>query len=86
MTTIGSSTATTRVAAALYTGQDEIDASVQELRLPGMPSEPPVLIAPMLEDSLALRDAGAGRYTRTVERPSERLPMQMREDDPGNRQ
>ena len=70
-----------RVAAALYTGQDEVDAVVQDLRLPGMKSEPPALIAPMLEGSLALRDAGAGRHTRTVERPANRLPMQMREEE-----
>jgi hypothetical protein len=70
-----------RVAAALYTGQEEIDAIVQELRLPGMPAEPPALIAPLLEDSLALRDAGAGRYTRTVERPVDRLPIQVRDDE-----
>ena len=62
-----------RVAAALYTGQDEVDAVVQELRLPGMPSEPPTLIAPMLEDSLALRNAGAGRQRRTREEQGDRL-------------
>jgi hypothetical protein len=70
-----------RVAAALYTGQEEIDSVVQELRLPGMPAEPPVLIAPLLEGSLDLRDAGAGRYTRTGSRPVGRLPMQLRDDD-----
>jgi hypothetical protein len=70
-----------RIAAALYTGQDEIDASVQDLRLPGMPSEPPTLIAPLLEESLTLRDAGAGRHTRTMQRPVDRLPMQMRDED-----
>ncbi len=60
-----------RVAAALYTGQDEVDAVVQELRLPGMPGEPPALIAPLLEESLALRNAGAGKHRRTIERPGE---------------
>jgi hypothetical protein len=70
-----------RVAAALYTGQDEVDAVVQELRLPGMPSDPPTLIAPMLEDSLTLRDAGAGRHTRTIGRPVDRLPMQVRDEE-----
>jgi hypothetical protein len=70
-----------RVAAALYTGQFELDAIVQELRLPGMPSEPPALIADVLEGSLDLRDAGAGRFTRTMTRPSERLPIQMRDYD-----
>lgn len=68
-----------RVAAALYTGQVELDAIVQRLRLPGMKAEPPVLIASVLEGSLDLRDAGAGRFTRTVTRPSERLPMQLRD-------
>jgi hypothetical protein len=70
-----------RVAAALYTGQEEIDSIVQELRLPGMPAQPPVLIAPSLEGSLDLRDAGAGRYTRTGNRPVGRLPIQMRNPD-----
>jgi hypothetical protein len=66
-----------RVAAALYNGQVEIDAIVQELRLPGMASEGPALLAPILEGSLDLRDAAAGRYTRTVARPVDRLPMQQ---------
>jgi hypothetical protein len=70
-----------RVAAALYTDQGEIDAIVQELRLPGMPSEPAVPIAGVLEGSMDLRDAGAGRYTRTVSRPIDRLPMQMETPD-----
>ncbi len=67
-----------RVAAALYTGQVELDAIVQELRLPGMPSEPPQLIAPLLEGSLDLRNAGAGRFSRTASRPDNRLPIQKR--------
>jgi hypothetical protein len=66
-----------RVAGALYTGQSEIDSIVQELRLPGMPSEPAVPIAGVLEGSMDLRDAGAGRLTRTVSRPIDRLPMQL---------
>jgi hypothetical protein len=66
-----------RVAGALYTGQTEIDSIVQELRLPGMPSERAVPIAGVLEGSMDLRDAGAGRYTRTVSRPVDRLPMQL---------
>jgi len=70
-----------RVAAALYTGQDEIDAVVQELRLPGMAHKPPQLIAPILEGSLDLRDAGAGRFSRTATRPSERLPIRMRDNE-----
>lgn len=70
-----------RVAAALYTGQFEIDASVQEMRLPGMRREPPQLIAPVLEGSLDLRNAGAGRFNRTATRPTDRLPIQMRNDD-----
>ena len=58
-----------RVAAALYIGQTEIDAVVQELRLPGMPVETKPPIASVLEGSLDLRAAGAGRLTRTADRP-----------------
>jgi hypothetical protein len=58
-----------RVAAALYVGQVEIDAVVQELRLPGMPVEPKPPIASVLEGSLDLRAAGAGKLTRTADRP-----------------
>jgi hypothetical protein len=58
-----------RVAAALYNGQGEIDAVVQELRLPGMPVEPKPPIASVLEGSLDLRAAGAGKLTRTADRP-----------------
>ena len=70
-----------RVAAALYAGQDEIDSVVQELRLAGMPAERPALIAGVLEGSMDLRDAGAGRLTRTVSRPVDRLPMQSSDRD-----
>jgi hypothetical protein len=69
-----------RVAAALYGGQTDIDAVVQELRLPGMPATPPTLIAPLLEGSLDVRNAGAGRYTRTGGRPVDRLPIQRSDD------
>jgi len=62
-----------RVAAGLYTGQGEADAVVEELRLPGMRSEPAQPIAGVLEGSLDLREAGAGRLTRTTTRPSELL-------------
>lgn len=58
-----------RVAAALYIGQNEIDAVVQELRLPGMPIETKPPIAGVLEGSLDLRAAGAGKLTRTADRP-----------------
>jgi hypothetical protein len=60
-----------RVAAALYNGQAELDAVVEELRLPGMRSEPAALIAPVLEGSLDLRAAGAGRLSRTAQRPTD---------------
>lgn len=63
-----------RVAAALYSGQIEMDAVVEELRLPGMPAEPRQPIAAVLEGSLDLREAGAGRLTRTTTRPAELLP------------
>jgi hypothetical protein len=66
-----------RVAAALYNGQVELDAVVQELRLPGMPAQPPQQIAGVLEGSLDLRDAGAGRFNRTTVRPSDRLPARL---------
>ncbi|MEO6351370.1 MAG: hypothetical protein ABIP53_12030 [Candidatus Limnocylindrales bacterium] len=76
-----------RVAGALYTGQGEIDSIVQELRLPGMRSEPRVLIAGVLQGSMDLRDAGAGRYNRTLTRPIDRLPMQLdMGDDPDDRE
>lgn len=70
-----------RVAAALYTGQVELDAIVQKLRLPGMPSGPPILIAPVLEGSLDLRNAGAGRFSRTASRPDKRLPRRPPDTD-----
>jgi len=62
-----------RVAAALYNGQVEADAVVDELRLPGMAAEPPQPIAGVLEGSLDLRNAGAGRRTRPI-RPTDRTP------------
>lgn len=70
-----------RVAAALYNGQVELDAITQELRLPGMPAEPPVLIAPTLEGSLDLRNAGAGRFSRTASLPDKRLPIKRRDSE-----
>jgi hypothetical protein len=60
-----------RVAAALYTGQVEIDAVVTDLRLPGMAAQPVQRIAPVLEGSLDLRNAGEGRLTRTSVRPTD---------------
>jgi hypothetical protein len=61
-----------RVAAALYIGQGEIDAVVDELRLPGMaPTGDTPLIVPVLDGSLDLRAAGAGRLTRTADRPAD---------------
>lgn len=56
-----------RVAAALYTGQKDIDALVTAVRLPG---EPPELLEPagsleaMLADADELRAAATGRLTR----------------------
>ncbi len=75
-----------RVAAALYNGQVEIDAEVQELRLPGMPSRPPSMIASVLEGSLDLREAGAGRFSRTLSRPTNRLPQDLSSDPHANHQ
>jgi len=63
-----------RVAAALYNGQIELDAVVEELRLPGMVSSPNDAtpnIAGVLEGSLDLRDAGSGRLSRTASRPDD---------------
>jgi hypothetical protein len=63
-----------RVAAALYNGQVELDAVVEELRLPGMSndrSEPAPSMAPVLEGSLDLRAAGTGRLSRTASRPDD---------------
>jgi hypothetical protein len=61
-----------RVAAALYTGQVALDASVLELRLPGMAgSAAPGTVAPMLEGSRELRAAGTGRLTRRTSLPTD---------------
>jgi hypothetical protein len=63
-----------RVAAALYNGQVELDAVVEELRLPGMTrrkTETPSSIAAVLDGSLDLRAAGTGRLTRTAQRPED---------------
>lgn len=75
-----------RVAAALYNGQVEIDAVVEELRLPGMPSEPRSRIASVLEGSLDLREAGAGRFNRTLSRTTNRLPQDLSNDPHANHQ
>jgi hypothetical protein len=69
-----------RVAAALYSGQTDIDAVVQDLRLPGMPAAPPALIADVLEGSLDVRSAGAGRFTRTRTSAGVRLSIQRSDD------
>jgi hypothetical protein len=62
-----------RIAAGLYTGQIETDAVVEELRLPGMPLHRAQPIAGVLEGSLDVRAAGAGRLTRTATRPDQLL-------------
>ncbi len=54
-----------RVAAALYTGQIGVDANVLEAHMPGVSAEPTKgNLAPYLENSLELRQAGAGRFVR----------------------
>ncbi len=69
-----------RVAAALYTGQEAIDAVVNELRLPGVATHRgPTEIAPYLEGSRDLRAAGSGRLTRTTARPQ---PPPARQPEP----
>lgn len=62
-----------RVAAALYNGQGELDAVVEELRLPGVSSsaDTPANLAAVLEGSLDLRAAGSGLLSRTVQRPTD---------------
>jgi hypothetical protein len=61
-----------RVAAALYSGQQAIDAVVDELRLPGAPAaRRPAQIAPFLEGSRDVRAAGTGRLTRTATSPEQ---------------
>lgn len=51
-----------RVGAALYTGQIGLDANVVEARMPGVPAEPTRgNIAPYLEGSRDVRQAGLGR-------------------------
>lgn len=63
-----------RVAAALYTGQIGLDANVLESRLPGVASDPNMGdLAPYLEGSLDVREAGQGRLVRTHTR-HEKLP------------
>ena len=60
-----------RVAAALYGGQDAVDASVTELRLPGEHANRPAApFAAYLEGSDDVRAAGTGRLSRTVSRPT----------------
>jgi hypothetical protein len=67
-----------RVAAALYGGQDEIDAVVTHVHLPGEPDVEPRAgsLAGSLAEMSDLRAAGAGRLTRgaTVRPPRERTP------------
>lgn len=56
-----------RVAAALYAGQIEIDATVTELRAAGAHStEAPASLAPVLQAGRDLRAAGEGRFTATA--------------------
>ena len=72
-----------RVAAALYNGQVAIDANVVELRLPGQPSEQAVgNVAPFLESSRDVREAGSGRLTRTTVRPTAVLPKHPLDEHP----
>jgi hypothetical protein len=55
-----------RVGAALYTGQQDVDANVVEARMPGVSAEAvKTEIAPYLaDDSRDVREAGAGRLSR----------------------
>ncbi len=63
-----------RVAAALYNGQIELDAVVEELRVAGMVYDRTVRASPIaavLDGSLDLRAAGTGRLSRTANRPDD---------------
>jgi hypothetical protein len=63
-----------RVAAALYTGQDAIDAAVVELRPHGVARRAKsTSLAPLLADGADLRAAGSGRYSRTAS-PRQAMP------------
>jgi len=71
-----------RLAAALYGGQQAVDASVTELRLPGEHADrPSAAIAPYLEGSDDVRAAGAGRLSRTASRPTS-VPSRIASDIP----
>ncbi|CAN5832613.1 hypothetical protein BH24CHL6_BH24CHL6_12940 [soil metagenome] len=74
-----------RVAAALYTGQVAMDATVHELRLPGVTSgRAHSNIAPYLEGSRDVRAAGSGRFSRTSTRPDvRRAPRAAPNEDDG---
>jgi hypothetical protein len=62
-----------RVAAALRAGAVEIDADVVQLLIPGVrPSGGAILDSTALIGTESVRQAGAGRYSRTVE---QRLPQ-----------
>ena len=76
-----------RVAAALYTGQKDIDALVTAVRLPGEPSEPvePAgSLEAMFADADELRAAATGRLTRgsSLEAPLHR-PISPEGSEPG---
>jgi len=64
-----------RVGAALYNGQVGVDANVLEARLPGVSAEPTSHnLAPYLEGSMDVREAGRGRFVRTHTRPTHLPP------------
>jgi hypothetical protein len=71
-----------RVAAALYAGQPEIDASIVELVPPGARrSEPVVELAPSLTGSRALRTRGAGRRTSDLLDHEDRSATDLPDDE-----
>jgi hypothetical protein len=75
-----------RVAAALYSGQEAIDAVVYELRLPGSSAgRDRRAIAPYLEGSRDLRAAGSGRLARTAAIPDPLLTASAPANDHGGR-
>lgn len=59
-----------RVAAARLAGAGEVDADVTQLLLPGVTRGQGTVEARTLVDSDVVRQAGQGRYSRTVEQPT----------------
>ncbi len=59
-----------RIAAARLAGAAEVDADVTQLLLPGVTKPAGTIEASTMVDSDVVRQAGQGRYSRTVEQPT----------------